>query len=103
MTMLVPTDAAIQGSVEKIDKDLVPDAAKLATMLKNFMFPVRLKKKKLIELKSTPPQNCNGKACSIKGMKEEITHDGNKLFNTTDVKCSNGIIHEIEEFELPPV
>jgi hypothetical protein len=101
MTLLIPTDASLQDHEQKITSVFVPDLPKLESMLKSFMFSARLKKKKLLEQKSSPPEDCNKKPCTIRVIKDEIVINGNKLSNSTDIKCLNGIVHEICEAELP--
>ena len=95
-TIFAPTDQAFLKLPTQTMENLLRDKEKLTDFLTNHVLPDILMAKKVASLHNV--KTINGKKIIIKTGKS-VKIDNAKII-TTDIKCTNGIIHVIDEVIL---
>lgn len=99
-TVFAPTDDAFaklpKGTVESLLKP--ENKAKLTAILTYHVVPGKVLAKDVVKL--TAAKTLNGQRVDIKASDEGVMIDGANV-STTDIICSNGVIHVIDSVILP--
>ena len=101
-TVFAPTDAAFAklpaGTVEELLKP--ENKAKLAAILTYHVVSGKVMASTVVTLDGQKVETVNGAEATIKVAKDGVMVDGAKVV-TTDIECSNGVIHIIDSVILP--
>lgn len=96
-TVFAPTDQAFAKLPKGTIESLLNDKEKLTSILTYHVVPDKVMSKQVINIKNA--KTVNGKNLSIS------TKNGVKIDNAnvikTDIECSNGVIHVIDEVLIP--
>ncbi len=95
-TIFAPTDEAFLKLPTGTIEDLLQDKEKLTNLLTNHILPNQIIAKNVANLQNV--KTINGKNLKIKTGKS-VKIDNAKII-TNDIKCTNGIIHVIDEVLL---
>ena len=102
-TIFAPTDAAFAnlplGTVEELLKP--ENKAKLASILTYHVVSGRVMASTVVTMDGKKVATVNGAEITIKVGKDGVMVDGAKV-TTTDIECTNGVIHIIDSVILPP-
>jgi uncharacterized surface protein with fasciclin (FAS1) repeats len=101
-TVFAPTDAAFAklpaGTVEELIKP--ENKAKLAAILTYHVVSGKVMASTVVTMDGQKVKTVNGQEVSIKVGADGVTVDGAKVV-TTDIECTNGVIHIIDSVILP--
>lgn len=97
-TVFAPTDAAFAKLPEGTIEALLKDQDKLSSILTYHVVPSQVTASEVVKL--TSAKTANGQEVSISANDEGVTVGGANVL-TTDIICSNGVIHIIDEVLLP--
>lgn len=97
-TIFAPTDAAFAKLDESVTKKLKDDDAFLSDVLRHHAVAEALSAEKLVAQKTVAP--VSGPDLQIKKTDEGVFVNGAHI-QTADIKCTNGVIHVIDEVLLP--
>jgi len=99
-TVFAPTNEAFAKlPAGTLDDLLKPEnKAKLASILTYHVVPGKVMAADVVKLSEA--KTANGQSLTIKVKGDEVMVDGAKV-TKTDIKCSNGVIHVIEQVVLP--
>jgi uncharacterized surface protein with fasciclin (FAS1) repeats len=97
-TVFAPTDDAFAKLPEGTVDALLTDIPKLTGILTYHVVPGRVMASDVVNL--TSAKTVNGDTLDIKVKDGQVWVDGAKVV-TTDIKCSNGVIHVIDSVVLP--
>ena len=97
-TVFAPTDAAFAKLPEGTIEALLKDKDKLSSILTYHVVPSQVTAAEVVKL--TSAETVNGQTVSISANDEGVAIDGAKVV-MTDIHCSNGVIHVIDEVLLP--
>ena len=102
-TVFAPTDAAFAnlplGTVEELLKP--ENKAKLASILTYHVVSGKVMASTVVTMDGKKVATVNGAEITIKVGKDGVMVDGAKV-TTTDIECTNGVIHIIDSVILPP-
>eukprot|EP00900_Chrysochromulina_parva_P018518 jgi/Chrpa1/26668/Chrysochromulina_OHIO_Genome00008203-RA len=101
-TVFAPTDAAFAklpaGTIEDLLKP--ENKAKLAAILTYHVVPGKVMASTVVTMDGAKVPTVNGAEVTIKVGKDGVMVDGAKV-TTTDIECTNGVIHIIDSVILP--
>jgi len=97
-TVFAPTDAAFAKLPEGAVEALLKDKQRLGSILTYHVVASSVSAAEVVKLKSA--ETVNGQSLSISANGEGVMIDGAKVV-TTDIVCSNGVIHVIDAVMLP--
>lgn len=97
-TVFAPTDEAFAALPEGTVESLLQDKEKLASILTYHVLSGSVEAKDVVKINSA--KTLNGQSISIK-VKDEVVMLDNARVITTDIICSNGVIHIIDAVILP--
>ncbi|UCC81337.1 MAG: fasciclin domain-containing protein [Candidatus Zixiibacteriota bacterium] len=97
-TIFAPTDAAFAALPEGTVQALLKDKEKLSSILTYHVLSGAVKAESIVELDKA--ETLNGQSVSIKVVEKKVMID-NALVTTTDIICTNGVIHVIDSVILP--
>jgi uncharacterized surface protein with fasciclin (FAS1) repeats len=102
-TVFAPTDAAFAklpaGTVEELIKP--ENKAKLTDILTYHVVSGKVMASTVVTMDGAKVPTVNGAEVTIKVGKDGVMVDGAKV-TTTDIECTNGVIHIIDSVILPP-
>lgn len=97
-TVFAPTDAAFAKLPEGTVDVLLKDKDRLSSILTYHVVPSQVTAAEVVKL--TSAETVNGQSVSITANGKGVMIDGAKVV-TTDILCSNGVIHVIDAVILP--
>jgi uncharacterized surface protein with fasciclin (FAS1) repeats len=97
-TVFAPTDEAFAALPEGTVESLLQDKEKLASILTYHVLSGSVEAKDVVKIKNA--KTLNGQSISIK-IKDDVVMLDNAKVITTDIICSNGVIHVIDAVILP--
>jgi uncharacterized surface protein with fasciclin (FAS1) repeats len=97
-TVFAPTDAAFAALPKGTIESLLKDKAKLASILAYHVVDGSVKSEEVVKLDEA--ETLNGQSVNIKVVDGEVMIDQARV-TTTDIVCSNGVIHVIDAVMLP--
>ena len=97
-TVFAPSDEAFANLPEGTLEALLNDKAKLASILTYHVVPGKVMASEVVGLKAA--QTLNGQSLAVGMADEHVMIDGAKVVST-DIVCSNGVIHVIDSVVLP--
>lgn len=97
-TVFAPTDDAFAALPKGTIESLLKDKEKLASILTYHVLTGAVKAKDVVKINNA--ETLNGQAVSIKVEDDIVMLDNAKVI-TTDIICSNGVIHVIDAVILP--
>eukprot|EP01041_Mallomonas_annulata_P014372 gene14372-30607_t len=102
LTVLAPSEEAFAKLAPGTLEGLLADIPQLTALLTFHVLPAQYKSKKIARLNGEKIVTVNGKTLAVKVDKKDqtVSIEGAK-FLTTDIKCSNGMIHVIDTVLIP--
>ena len=97
-TVFAPTDEAFAALPEGTIESLLKDKGKLASILTYHVIEGAVKAKDVLGIDKA--QTLNGQSVSVEVVDGQVMIDNAKVI-TTDIICSNGVIHVIDAVILP--
>lgn len=98
-TVFAPTNAAFDKVPKKTLNQLASDKAMLKKVLLYHVLPGKVPASKVLKTKSATTAEGSKVTFSVRG-KNAFVNDSKII--TTDIRCSNGIVHAINAVLLPP-
>lgn len=98
-TVFAPTNAAFAKVPKKTLNQLAADKAMLKKVLLYHVLPGKVPASKVLKTKSATTAEGSKVTFSVRG-KNAFVNDAK--ITTTDIRCSNGIVHAINAVLLPP-
>lgn len=98
-TVFAPTNAAFAKVPKKTLNQLASDKAMLKKVLLYHVLPGKVPASKVLKMKSATTAEGSKVTFSVRG-KNAFVNDSKII--TTDIRCSNGIVHAINAVLLPP-
>ncbi|HKO37157.1 MAG TPA: fasciclin domain-containing protein [Solirubrobacterales bacterium] len=98
-TVFAPTNAAFAKVPKKTLNELASNKAMLKKVLLYHVLPGKLPASKVLKMKSAETAEGSKVTFSVRG-KNAFVNDSKII--TTDIRCSNGIVHAINAVLLPP-
>lgn len=98
-TVFAPTDEAFKKLPADQLSALLKDKAKLTKVLTFHVVPGSVKAEDVVKLKSA--KSVEGSPIAISVSPDGVTVEGAKV-TSTDIICSNGVVHVIDTVILPP-
>lgn len=97
-TVFAPTDAAFAALPEGTIESLLKDKEKLTSILTYHVIPGKVTASDVVKV--TSAETVNGESVAISASGKGVTIDDAKIL-TTDIMCSNGVIHVIDAVIMP--
>jgi uncharacterized surface protein with fasciclin (FAS1) repeats len=94
-TLFAPTDAAFKKLDDATIKKIATDKAAVRKLLRTHVMPGKLTTAELNKLGGKTHRTLHGNEWPVQVLKEGYRVGGAKLL-TTDIQCSNGVIHVID-------
>lgn len=98
-TVFAPTNAAFAKVPKKTLNELAANKAMLKKVLLYHVLPGKVPASKVLKMKSAKTAEGSKVTFSVRG-KNAFVNDAK--ITTTDIRCSNGIVHSINAVLLPP-
>lgn len=98
-TVFAPTNAAFNKVPKKTLNELASNKAMLKKVLLYHVLPGKVPASKVLKMKSAKTAEGSKVTFSVRG-KSAFVNDSKII--TTDIRCSNGIVHAINAVLLPP-
>jgi uncharacterized surface protein with fasciclin (FAS1) repeats len=98
-TVFAPTNAAFAKVPKKTLNELASNKAMLKKVLLYHVLPSKVPAGKVLKMKSAKTAEGSKVTFSVRG-KNAFVNDSKII--TTDIRCSNGIVHAINAVLLPP-